>query len=230
MKQVVTRAIVLSRTDFGEADRILTVIKPDQGKVRLMAKGVRKIKSKLAGGIELFSVSHITFIEGKSDIKTLVSTRLDTHYGNIVQNIDRTMFGYDVLKLINRVTEDSTGQEYFDLLQHSLEALEHTAISIELITLWLYTQLLKITGHSPNLRTDTVGNKLAVDQNYGFDPEVMTFNTQEQGNYNAQHIKMLRLAQGLESPLPLQQVKGIDAVLPQCLQLVRTMLSQFVRI
>jgi DNA repair protein RecO (recombination protein O) len=73
MQQLQTRGIILSRTDFGEADRILTVLTPQQGKLRLMAKGVRKIKSKLAGGIELFSVSDITYIRGKGELGTLIS-------------------------------------------------------------------------------------------------------------------------------------------------------------
>lgn len=62
---IVTSGIVLNRINFGEADRILTVITPDQGKLSLIAKGVRKEKSKLAGGIELFSVSNISFIPPK---------------------------------------------------------------------------------------------------------------------------------------------------------------------
>jgi len=115
MKQVVTKGIILARTDFGEADRIITVLTPE-GKVRLMAKGVRRIKSKLAGGIELFSISYITYIPGKGDVSTLISTRLDTYFSTIVSDINRTMFGYDVLKLINRATEDLAGNEYFELL------------------------------------------------------------------------------------------------------------------
>ena len=47
MKQVVTKAIVLARTNYGEADRIVSVLTADKGKVRLLAKGVRKIKSKM---------------------------------------------------------------------------------------------------------------------------------------------------------------------------------------
>jgi len=60
VKQFVTTGLVLSRTDFGEADRIITVLTPDHGKLRLMAKGVRRMKSKLAGGIDLFTVSDLT--------------------------------------------------------------------------------------------------------------------------------------------------------------------------
>jgi DNA repair protein RecO (recombination protein O) len=106
VNQILTRGIVLSRTDYGEADRILTLLTPDQGKIRLIAKGVRKIKSKLAGGIELFSVSDVTFIRGRGDIGTLVSARLDTHYGTIVKDIERVQLGYDLIKQINKSTED----------------------------------------------------------------------------------------------------------------------------
>src|SRR4051812_28556736 len=108
MRQILTRGIVLSRTDYGEADRIVSVLTPDQGKLRLMAKGVRKVKSKLAGGIELFSVSELSFIPGKNDIGTLVSARLTQHFANIVKDINRTMFGYELLKRLNRATEDAT--------------------------------------------------------------------------------------------------------------------------
>ena len=46
------RAIVLRRTNYGEADRILQLLTP-KGKRSVMAKGVRRERSKLAGGIEL---------------------------------------------------------------------------------------------------------------------------------------------------------------------------------
>ena len=53
-----TQAIVLRRTNFGEADRILTLLTP-LGQRGAMARGVRREKSKLAGGIELFGVSDV---------------------------------------------------------------------------------------------------------------------------------------------------------------------------
>src|ERR1700722_4601390 len=100
MNQIISTGIVLSRTDFGEADRILTMLSPDFGKLRLIAKGVRRERSKLAGGIELFSVSNITFIKGKRDIDTLISTRLIQHYRNIVTDIGRVQLGYKLIKLL----------------------------------------------------------------------------------------------------------------------------------
>lgn len=229
MNQIVTQGIVLSRTDFGEADRILTILTPNHGRIRAIAKGVRKIKSKLAGGIELFSISQITFIQGKSDIYTLVSTRLEKHFGRITVDIERTMFGYEVLKLINRSVEDNAGEEYFSLLSHALEALNEQRLPQPAIELWLSAQLLKLAGHSPNLATDISGSKLSQASTYGFDIDKMAFVERESGNYNANHIKLLRLAFGLQSPLGLGQVKDMDKVMPSTLQLVKTMRAQFLR-
>ena len=70
MKQRKTSAIILRRTNFGEADRILSLLTPE-GKISAIARGVRKQKSKLAGGVEIFALNEVVLIEGKSDIQTI---------------------------------------------------------------------------------------------------------------------------------------------------------------
>ena len=70
-----TEAIVLRRTDYGEADRILQLLTPE-GKKSVVAKGVRREKSKLAGGIELFSVSEVVIHEGKGELGILTGAKL----------------------------------------------------------------------------------------------------------------------------------------------------------
>jgi DNA repair protein RecO len=230
MKQVVTTGIVLTRTNFGEADRIITVLTPDQGKVRLLAKGVRRPTSKLAGGIELFSVSNITYLLGSGEIKKLVSSRLIEHYGQIVKNIERTMFGYELLKMLNRATEEAPGEEYFDLLKHTLQALNDLGLELELIELWFYTQLLKLAGHTPNLRTDAANKPFDPSGRYIFDFEHMAFTPQAGGRYSAHHIKFLRLSFSLTEPKVLQQVQGLDRLLADSLKLIKPMLKEHVRI
>jgi DNA repair protein RecO (recombination protein O) len=122
-----TQGVVLSRTDFGEADRIIHFLTPDHGKVTGIAKGVRKSKSKLAGGIELFSVSELTFIVGKSEIYTIISARLEKHFDNITKELERTNVGYETIRLLNKATEDNPEPEYFNLLTHVFEALNISA-------------------------------------------------------------------------------------------------------
>ncbi len=229
MKQIVTQAIVLSRTDYGEADRILTLLTPDQGKLRLMAKGVRRIKSKLAGGIELFSVSTITFIKGRGEIGTLVSARLDKHYGHIVDDLDRTMFGYELTKELHKITEDEPEPEYFGLMNQVFEALDE-ATPLELIRFWFSAQLLRLGGHAPNLSTDILGQKLQPDKTYRFDHESMRYAPAENARFKADHIKFLRLAFAGHSPKVLAQVQGAPALLLVCRPLVATMLSTHLRV
>lgn len=230
MRGTVTTGIVLSRTNFQEADRIITILTPDYGKIRLMAKGVRRERSKLAGGIELFSVSDVTFLPGRKEIGTLISSRLITHYGNIVNDIDRTMLGYELLKRTNRVTEDAAGEEYFNLLKSALTGLDDDALSKELVELWFTMQLLKITGHSPKLRKDSNDNDLEIDKNYLFSYEEMAFRTTPGGPFKANHIKLLRLGIGTPEPAKLIQVKGTEKLAAESLQLANTILSRLVRV
>jgi len=232
--QVITKGIVLARTDFQEADRILTLLTPDKGKLKVIAKGVRRPKSKLAGGIELLSVSDITVLPGRGDLGTLVSSRLITHYGNIVQDINRTMLSYDFLKRINRVTEEAAGEEYFMILQRTLDALNDLEFSVELTELWFTMQLLNVTGHMPNLQTDTEGQKLHSDEQYLFDFEHMSFRANPPAGggapFLANHIKLLRLAYATDQPLVLKKVTDADKCAPEVLKLAVNLLRQQVRI
>jgi DNA repair protein RecO (recombination protein O) len=228
MNQINTKGIVLARTDFGEADRILTLLTPDNGKLRLMAKGVRRIKSKLAGGIELFSVSDITFMKGRGDMGTLISARLNKHFGTIVKDIERTMLGYELIKQLNKATEDEPEPEYFELLQQAFAALDDPALNLDLIRVWFEAQLLRLSGHTPNLQTEASGEKLTPDAQYEFSFDDTAFARQPRGNFHADDIKFLRLLFGGNQPAILAKIVGnanrIETVKP----LVRFMQQQYI--
>lgn len=230
MKQLLTHGIILSRTDYGEADRIITLLTPDHGKLRLMAKGVRKVKSKLAGGIELFSVSHITFIQGRGEVGTLISTRLEKHYGHIVKSIDRVQLGYELIKQLDKATEDEPEADYFDLLQRTFEALDEKDISLDLIRTWFQCNLLKLAGHEPNLRTDVNGRPLQADKQYEFSYDDMAFFERPDGAFGSDHIKFLRLIFNGNQPKILQQIRGIEHMLEASVPLVRTVSLTYLRI
>jgi DNA repair protein RecO (recombination protein O) len=225
VRQIITKGIVLGRTDYGEADRIITMLTPDQGKLRVMARGVRRSKSKLAGGIELFSISDVTYMPGKGEIGTLISTRLDKYYANIVKDIDRVQTGYELIKQLNKATEDEPEEEYFHLLNESFKALDDDKIDLELIKIWFQAQLLKFSGHTPNLVTDTEGRKLEAGKKYNFDFENMSFIDHPQGRFTAGHIKSLRLLFSENPPKTLSQIQGMPSLLASCGQIIQTMIQ-----
>ncbi len=229
MKQTITRAVVLTRTNYQEADRILTLLTPEHGKVSVLAKGVRKSKSKMAGGIELFSVSEIGYIQGKGTLCTLTTSRLIKYYENIAQDIDRTMLGYELIKLLHKVTEDQPEQEYFELLIEAYEALNNSKIDKNLVKLWFYSQLLRIAGHTPSLRSDSAGKPLNKDDKYVFSYDDMAFSPSREGVYQAEHIKFLRLVFSGNKPEILQKVTGVEKLIKPVQALIQTILPNHVR-
>jgi len=227
---IVTRAIVLSRINFHEADRIVSVITPDSGKLSLIAKGSRKPRSKLAGGIELFSINEISVRPGKSDIKTLTSSRLEKPFSNIVTDYERTMLAYKLLKLTNRNTEVATESEYFWLIEQMLESLDDLEINITLIELWFTMQLLRMSGHAPDLKQDTSMNLLNKNKEYLFDVSKMAFYQHSSGVYGESHIKLLRLAMSTHTPAQLKAIVVKDVYLSDAQKLSSNILKANLRV
>lgn len=225
-----TKAIVLNRLDYGEADRILTLLTPDQGKLSLMARGVRRVKSKLAGGIELFSVSDITFARGRGELGTLVSSRLETHYDKITGDLDRTMLAYDFIKTLHKNTEDQPEAEYFALLNNAFGALNQTSVPPGIVRIWFLSQLLDLAGHSPNLQTDNSAQPLQETKKYNFSVDDMSFTPSENGRFGSEDIKMLRLAQNQNSVNLLSKIRGGEVISQRLMPLLDTMLQTHLRV
>lgn len=229
MNQKITKGIILSRTVYGEADRIITVLTPDYGKIRLMARGVRRVKSKLAGGIELFSVSDLTYIEGKGDLGTLISSRLDKYYSDIVKDLDRVQMGYELIKLLNRATEDHPEPAYFMLLEQAYAALNDPDVKLDLINVWFKAQIIKQAGHMPNFNTDNAGEKLLPDKKYNFDYDAMALSPVDHGSFGSSHIKTLRLLFSNYPPRDLQKVQGTESLIPPLSRMVQPILLSYIR-
>jgi DNA repair protein RecO (recombination protein O) len=72
----VTDAIVLSRFDFGEADRILTLLTPELGKIKAIAKGIRRPTSRIGGALEPLAELRVQLAKGRTfDVVTQVTMR-----------------------------------------------------------------------------------------------------------------------------------------------------------
>lgn len=106
IKAYKAEAIILSRRNIGEADKLVTVFTKQFGKKTIIAKGVRKITSKRAPYIELFTHVEIILHPGKTfDILTEV-TPLHV-YPLIRTRLERVSFVCIALELIDRLTADN---------------------------------------------------------------------------------------------------------------------------
>lgn len=218
MKPIKTDAIVLRRTNYGEADRIIQFITPQNGKIGVLAKGVRREKSKLAGGIELFSVSELTIIRGKGDLGTLTSSRLKKFYSNILADYDRLQFAYEVLKRTNQVAEYLEEVSLYDITLITLKSLDVTSIDYRIAKAWFYLQIAETLGHGLNLSRDNKNKPLASGKNYSFDIADMTFRENERGNFTEAHLKLLKILK-LKNPEVVAHISGIEVYLDDCLSL-----------
>lgn len=230
MKRVVTTAIMLRRIDYGESDRIVAAMTHDQGKITLFAKAVRKPKSKLAGGIELFSVNDITFIPGRSDMVTLVSSRVLEHFGNIVHDYDKTMTAYKILKTVDTITEETATEAYFIYLREVLAGLNDDELSLDKVMLWASTRLMAIVGSLPNVLTTASGEKLNPEELYHFSFEDMGFTADEQGMFGANSIKLIRYCAGSESPLALKRLQADESLYQPARLLMQQVASETLHI
>ena len=162
-----TLAIVLRRTDFGEADRIINLLTPN-GKQVAIARGVRKPKSKLAGGIEFFSLNEVVLIEGKSEMKTLSSARMCEFFGEILKDFERTDFAYQAIKKVSNLCEHIESAEFFEILLKVFRSLNDFEISLDLVRKWFILKIAEFSGDEINLETDKNGKKLQANLKYDF--------------------------------------------------------------
>ena len=190
-KDIRTLGYVLKRTNYAEADRILNLITP-QGKISAIAKGVRKEKSKLAGGIEMFTLTDFNMHLGRGEFGVVTGAKMVKHYGEIVKDFSKMELAAMMLKKINKTAENSDNAEYFKILDQSLAGL-NTGENAELVEAWFLMNLTKATGEEINLHRDINGEKLAIDARYFWDTMEGAFSKNKQGEFGADEIKMLRL-------------------------------------
>jgi len=219
VKTTRTRAIVLRRTNFGEADRILQLLTPD-GRRSVMARGVRKEKSKLAGGIELFAVTDVVIGEGRGELGVLTSAKLIQFYRHIMEDYDRLQFGYTAVKLVGRASETVDEPEWYELLTEVFMGLDVKTLPMALVETWFYIRYAGLLGHDLNLQLDIDGNKLEPDARYRYDTGDQGLRKAENGEITGEHIKLLRLI-ATKSLQVLIQIGGLQEIIPACLQIAR---------
>lgn len=215
MKSSRTRAIVLRRTNYGEADRVLDLLTQD-GRISAIARGVRREKSKLAGGIELFAVCDVVVTRGKGELGIVTSARLVKFYGHILQDYDRTQFAYEALAQVSRASASLDEPEWYDIVAEVLAALDVETVPLELVQTWFYVRIAGMLGDELNTSRDINGRKLDAELKYRYDSTEKGFAEDANGKITAEHIKILRLVGAKELNVILQ-VGGMGDYLADCM-------------
>ena len=216
-KDIRTLGIVLRRVNYGEADRILTIITPS-GKISAIVKGVRKAKSKLAGGVELFTLADLNLHKGKGEMYMVTGAKMVEHYEKILKDYEKTMLMGNMMKRVAGA-ERLEDERYFTITRMCMVELAKGEMDEKLVEAWFLINYAQVV-EPINLYRDTEGEKLEVEARYEWDVGEKAFRKSGMGEYGATEIKFLRILMTADLPT-VKRVRVEEEIIPKIADFAR---------
>jgi DNA repair protein RecO (recombination protein O) len=164
-----TTGIVLGRTNYGEADRIVRLLTREHGKVSAIARGVRKIKSRSGGHLEPLGEVALSLAEGRGSLEVVTGARLVWYPHRLSGDYAALTLALDCAALVNRVAQEGHAQpELFAHLREGLGVFDEAGAT-PLTELWFKLRLLQLTGLRPELTVCLVCGRRDGEASYRFD-------------------------------------------------------------
>jgi DNA repair protein RecO (recombination protein O) len=158
-----SNAIIIGHYSLGEADKIIVFFTRDYGKVRAVAKGVKRLKSRLSGRTEILTYGDLIYFErvGK-DLHSINSFDIIESFQSLKEDLLKMANCFYLAELIQHVTSESDADpDTFDLMLNTMsliESMEHTpnpsqegSNDIEVIVRAFEIKLLERMGLNPRL-------------------------------------------------------------------------------
>jgi len=149
-RRYTTDAIVLSRFDLGEADRVMTLITPGIGKLKAIAKGIRKPTSRIGGSLEPFAELQVALARGRTfDVVTQVS--VGHAWLNLRDDLESAATAWYLAELADRSLEERHAAEpLYALLRRAYELLD-AGMAPGRVARWYEMHLLDELGVRPEV-------------------------------------------------------------------------------
>ena len=142
-------AVVLGSHKFGEADRVVVLLTRDHGKVRAVARGVRRMRSSIGARLEPMSHVDISLRTGR-ELDTVDQVRLVHTHMRLRDDLDRLRQGLAMVEAMNKVTPDRVPVPHlYELLSRALHALDERNSPVMMGA--FFWRLMQIEGQSPEL-------------------------------------------------------------------------------
>lgn len=158
MPSVTTEGVILKRVNFGEADRVLTVLTDRFGKISVIAKGVRRITSRRAGNVEVLNRVKLHLFKGKS--YTLTEAESIETFRAIKDNLTLSTYAFHILELIDRlVPEEQKNPQVYGLFLEILKLLGNSprqiyirTFEVKLLVLLGFWSTTALPGVKPDIK------------------------------------------------------------------------------
>lgn len=116
--------IIIKRINYKEADKILIIFTREYGKIRVLAKGIRKIHSKRASQLELFNYVNLNLIRGKF-LDIAAEVEIQELFPAIRSSLKKIAYTYELVEIIDRLCpEQQEHKKIFDLSLWVLKTVE----------------------------------------------------------------------------------------------------------
>lgn len=151
-KHFKTQALVLRSRPLGERDRLLSLLTLERGRLSAVAPGARKIKSKLAAGVEPFTCSSFLLYRGRS-LATVTQLEIVVSFKNIKENIENYAYGMYYSELVEKLfMEGETNPQLFKLLYTTLDYLDRGQADRDLLARYFELGVLYLLGYEPHFQ------------------------------------------------------------------------------
>jgi len=174
MGYIKTDGVIIKETYTGEADKIVTVLSRDKGRISGYARGARRPKSQLIAGVQFLCYSSFTLFKGR-DMYHINSCDVIEPFYNIRTDVVKLTYAAHIAEILNDVIqENQPAARVLKLLLNTLHMLANTNKSPELIVRIFEMRILSLLGYSPQVRgcihcgKEELDNMLFSFRDYGF--------------------------------------------------------------
>jgi DNA repair protein RecO (recombination protein O) len=147
------QGVVLRTYKLGEADRIVVLLTQGEGKVRAVAKGVRKTKSRFGGRLEPFSHVDLSLYRGRGELDTVTQAEVIHAFRDLREDYDRVTAGAAMLEVVDQVAQEREASlRLYLLLLRALRALASGPRDPSVVLDAFLLKLMALEGYRPALQ------------------------------------------------------------------------------
>ena len=150
-----------------ESDRLITLLSPELGKLRIMVRGARKVTSKLGGHLDVLNRVIINFSEGRT-FYLATGAQAQEAFGSIKKDLDRTAMALYLSELTDRLTPEEQAQPaVYSLLVKVFRYINEIGLT-PIIARYTELHLLAESGYLPELNQCVQCQREIVSGPYGY--------------------------------------------------------------
>ena len=157
-----TKAIIIGKKNFGEADKLITCYSNSFGKLKLVGRGMQRQTSKLGPHTEQFNLVDLEIVKGRN-LDIVIGAESLNHFLEFKKNIDFLAYGYYFAELVDKLCEEGPHlyhhghheereeERTYNLLFECLSELETGPPILNYLAAYFELKLLKVLGYGPEM-------------------------------------------------------------------------------